>query len=69
MAYGVSAFYILSSSPDISLISIDPNQTKKDRWDSSALKLLKKMDLDKNHELIEKKSYVGLPELLAKYGT
>ena len=68
MAFGISAFYILSTSPDITLISIDPNQTKKDRWDSSALKLLKKMDLDKNHELIEKKSYVGLPELLAKYG-
>lgn len=68
MAFGISAFYILSTSPDITLISIDPNQTKRDRWDSSALKLLKKMDLDKNHELIEKKSYVGLPELLAKYG-
>ncbi len=66
MAFGISAFYILSTSPDINLISIDPTQSTQ--WEGSAVKLLKKMDLDKNHELMEKKSYVALPELMEKYG-
>ena len=48
------------------LISIDPNQ--KTEWNSEGLKILKKFDLNKNHKLVEKKSYVALPELLEKHG-
>ncbi len=66
MAFGISAFYILSTSSNISLISIDPFQTTQ--WNSSGIELLKKMNLKKNHKLIEKKSHVALPELLEKNG-
>ena len=66
MAFGISAFYILSSSPDISLISIDPHQ--KTDWKSSGVKLIKKMNYDTKHTLITEKSYVAMPDLLQKHG-
>jgi predicted O-methyltransferase YrrM len=66
MAFGISAYSILSYSPDITLISIDSKQITK--WDKSGLKLLKKMNVDKNHKWMKKKSYIGLSELLKKNG-
>jgi predicted O-methyltransferase YrrM len=66
MAFGISAFYILSSSPDVSLISIDPHQ--KTDWKSSGVKLIKKMNYDTKHTLITEKSYVAMPDLLQKHG-
>lgn len=64
-ANGISAVYILMNK-DTTLISIDPNQ--KTEWKSEGIKTLKKFDLNKNHKLIEKKSYEALPELLKKEG-
>lgn len=65
MAFGISAFYILSNLK-CSLISIDPNQTKQ--WELNGVKLLKELELNSKHELIEKKNYTALPEILVKYG-
>lgn len=63
MAFGISSFYILKSLQNNgSLISIDPFQ--KSQWKSYGLKLLKSTNLNKKHSLIEKKSFVALPELL-----
>ena len=65
MAFGISAFYMLSALDGKGeLISLDPFQ--KTQWKSYGIKLLKSVNLDKNHKLIEKKSYVALPELLEK---
>lgn len=66
MAFGISAFYILTSSPQVHLTSIDPFQSTD--WESSGKKLLKQTGLDKNHTLIEELSYVALPKLLEKHG-
>ena len=63
MNMGISSLYILSSRPkNITLISIDPNQTSK--WNNLGVKLLKNNNLHKNHTLIKKKSYKVLPSLL-----
>jgi predicted O-methyltransferase YrrM len=64
-ANGISSVYVLMNK-DVSLISIDPFQ--KTQWKSNGIKLLKKLNLNKRHKLIEKKSYEALPELLKKYG-
>jgi len=64
-ANGISAVYILMNK-NTTLTSIDPFQ--KPQWKSEGSKLLKKLDLNKNHKLIEKKSYEALPELLKKEG-
>lgn len=61
MAYGVSATYMLSIK-DVKLTSIDPFQTIQ--WKSSGLELLKSLKFEKNHKLIEEKSYNVLPTLL-----
>ncbi len=65
LAHGISSVYILKNK-NTSLISIDPFQ--KEQWDNQALKFIKHLKLDDRHELIEKKSYTALPELLAKKG-
>ena len=65
MAFGTSAFYILSCE-NTTLISIDPFQTTQ--WKSMGLNLIKEMKLNDRHTLIEKKSYIGLPEIIQKYG-
>lgn len=61
-ANGISAMYILSSSKNITLTSIDPFQ--KTQWNSNGLKLLTNSKLINRHKLIEQKSYQALPELL-----
>ena len=68
MAFGISAFYILSSNEKASLISIDPFQKNNKPWDSNGLKLIKQMGFQKRHEFIEEFSYIALPKLLIKYG-
>ena len=68
MAFGISAFYILTAGKDISLISIDPFQKDPKQWDSMGLKLIKKMDLNHRHHFIEELSYIALPKLLGSYG-
>lgn len=70
MAYGISAMYITEglkkNNKKGSLISIDPFQTEQ--WKDNGVNLLKSIKLDKFHELIQKKSYIALPELIEKYG-
>lgn len=66
MAYGISAFYILSSKKDIKLTSIDPYQKDEKQWNSMGIKLLQYVKLNKRHNLIEELSYIGLPKLLNK---
>ncbi len=61
MANGLSSIYILKNK-DTKLISIDPFQTEQ--WKNEGLKFLKKLKLEKNHTLIQTKSYEALPELL-----
>ena len=63
-AHGISSIYILKNK-GTSLISIDPFQ--KSQWDNQGLKFVKHLGYDKNHELIEKKSHIALPEMLEKY--
>jgi predicted O-methyltransferase YrrM len=65
LAHGISSVYILKNK-NTNLISIDPYQ--KEQWDNQALKFIKHLKLDDRHKLIEKKSYVALPDLLAKEG-
>jgi len=68
MAFGISAFYILSSNEKASLISIDPFQSNNKQWNSNGLKLIKQMGFQKRHDLLEEFSYIALPKLLIKYG-
>jgi predicted O-methyltransferase YrrM len=68
MAFGISAFYILTAGKDISLISIDPFQKDPNQWNSMGLKLIKKMGLSQQHHFIEELSYIALPKLLSTYG-
>lgn len=63
MAFGTSAITILSN-PKCNLISIDPFQTTQ--WESNGIKLVKEFGYYDRHTLIEKKSFVALPELLDK---
>lgn len=65
MAFGISAFYILSNQ-DANLTSIDPNQSTQ--WASNGINLLREFGYEKRHHLIEAKSYVALPEILQKNG-
>ena len=65
MAFGISAFYILSNK-NTTLISIDPNQSTQ--WENNGIKLLKEFGFNKRHKCMEKKSYEALPELLKKEG-
>jgi predicted O-methyltransferase YrrM len=68
MAFGISAFYILTTNKDISLTSIDPFQKDPKQWNSSGLKLIKKLKLNNRHHFIEDLSYISLPKLLNTYG-
>jgi|SaaInlStandDraft_5_1057022.scaffolds.fasta_scaffold06242_4 predicted O-methyltransferase YrrM len=68
MAFGISAFYILTATKNVSLISIDPFQKDPKQWDSSGLNLIKKLDIEEKHHFIEDKSYIALPQLLNTYG-
>lgn len=61
MAFGTSAITILSNKK-CNLISIDPFQTTQ--WESNGIKLVKSFGFSNRHTLIEKKSYIALPELL-----
>lgn len=61
MAFGTSAITILSNKK-CNLISIDPFQSTQ--WESNGMKLVKSFNFQSRHTLIEKKSYVALPELL-----
>ena len=63
MAFGISALYILQNK-NTTLTSIDPFQTIQ--WKNGGVELLKSLDFDKRHTLIEDKSYIVLPELLKK---
>jgi predicted O-methyltransferase YrrM len=65
MAYGVSAFYILSNL-NTKLISIDPNQDTQ--WNNYGVKLLNEFNFNTRHKLYKLKSYVALPKLLKKKG-
>jgi predicted O-methyltransferase YrrM len=67
MANGLSALYItqaLHENGGNKLISIDPFQSTQ--WKSAGVQNLQNANLDKYHELIEKKDYIALPELLAQ---
>jgi predicted O-methyltransferase YrrM len=66
MAYGISAFYILTTKKGIKLTSIDPYQRDVKQWNSMGINLIKYLKLDKRHNLIEELSYIGLPKLLNK---
>jgi predicted O-methyltransferase YrrM len=68
MAFGISAFYILSSNKNVSLISIDPFQKDPKQWNSMGLNLIKHLNLDEKHHFIEDLSYISLPKLLDSYG-
>ena len=63
MAFGISAFYILSNE-NTELISIDPFQ--KIQWNNNGIKLLKEFNFDTRHKCMYSKSYEALPELLKK---
>ena len=65
MACGTSAFYILSNLKS-TLISVDPFQSTQ--WESHGIDLLKELDLNSSHELIQKKNFIALPEVLSLYG-
>jgi predicted O-methyltransferase YrrM len=65
MAFGISAFYILSNE-NTNLISIDPYQ--KTQWNNSGINLLKEFNFDNRHQCIYDKSYQALPDLLKKNG-
>jgi predicted O-methyltransferase YrrM len=65
MAFGISAFYILSNK-NSTLVSIDPFQSTQ--WENNGIKLLKEFGFNKRHKCMEKKSYEALPELLKKEG-
>ncbi len=62
--YAIISIYIFMSNQDIKLISIDPDQSKK--WNNNGKKLIKELNLNKNHTLLEDESYVILPKLLKK---
>jgi predicted O-methyltransferase YrrM len=64
LAYGISSLYMCNalSKTKGSLISIDP--TQKSQFHNYGKKLIKKNKFDKLHRLIEKNSYIALPELL-----
>jgi predicted O-methyltransferase YrrM len=64
MAFGTSAITILSNEK-CNLISIDPFQSTQ--WESNGVKLVKEFGFSDRHELIEKKSYIALPELLTDH--
>jgi len=65
MAYGISAFYILSNI-NTKLISIDPFQ--ETQWSNYGVNLLKEFDFTKRHKLYKLKSYIALPKILNKFG-
>lgn len=60
MANGLSSLYMAQAANH--LTSIDPFQSTQ--WNNVGILNLKKAKLDNKHTLIEKKSYVALPELL-----
>lgn len=66
MAFGISATYILTGNKGSSLISIDPFQSTQ--WENYGVKLLKEFKLEKNHKLMEEKSYIALPKILIEHG-
>lgn len=70
MAFGISAMFITEgikhNKKSGKLISIDPFQTEQ--WKDSAINLLKTLKLSKYSEVIQKKSYIALPELLISHG-
>jgi predicted O-methyltransferase YrrM len=61
MAYGVSAFYILSNK-NTKLVSIDPFQ--ETQWNNNGINLLKEFKFNERHKLYKLKSFVALPKLL-----
>jgi predicted O-methyltransferase YrrM len=63
MAFGISALYILQNK-NTTLLSIDPFQSTQ--WKNSGVDIVKNLEFDKRHKLIEDKSYIVLPELLKK---
>lgn len=69
MAMGTSSITLLNalSEHDGSLVSIDPYQsaTSPMGFDSSGINNVKKAGFSSRHSLIEKPSYIALPELLA----
>jgi predicted O-methyltransferase YrrM len=56
--------YILSSSKDVKLVSIDPFQSTQ--WKNGGKKLLKLCNLIDRHKLIEEKSFIAMPKLINK---
>lgn len=58
-AFGISAYYIITSHKKVNLISIDPYQ--KSEWNNYGIELIKKFGLEKRHKLFEEKSYLALP--------
>ena len=69
MAYGISSMYMLLGlkklkKDDIKLDSIDPFQ--ETQWNNFGIKLVKKIKMEKYHQLYEDKSYIVLPKLLEK---
>ena len=65
MAFGVSAMYILSSSKDTTLISIDPFQSTQ--WNNYGASLIKMIGMNSRHKLIEEKSFIALPAMLKSH--
>jgi predicted O-methyltransferase YrrM len=68
MAYGASSLAIAQALNDVGeggrLISLDPNQTRQ--WNRLGVRNLERAGLSAHHELIERRDYTALPDLLAK---
>ncbi len=64
LAHGISSIYILKNN--VNLISIDPFQSS--RWNNQGIKFIKHLKYDNHHSLVEKDSFIALPEFLQKKG-
>jgi predicted O-methyltransferase YrrM len=68
MAYGVSALAIAQALADVGeggrLLSIDPNQSAQ--WKRIGVLNVERAGLSAHHELIERRDYTALPDLLAR---
>lgn len=67
MAYALSSLAILTALAELGrgrLISIDPNQSTQWAW--GGMEAVKRAGFDEYHQLIEKPSFLALPELLKR---
>jgi predicted O-methyltransferase YrrM len=68
MAFGTTSLAILTALEDNGhgmLISLDPNQTRGE-WRGAGLENVRRAGLEHRHTLLERPSYVALPEMLGR---